>query len=190
MAARDRRFSFRNDSEFKDADRYAKEFTPKDGVDYEWVTEYAKEHYGRIDKGVDNLEQKADSIINYLGAYTGLLSLASIYSVSAVHWSVAVSALPTFVLSVAAMKEAASARSPIDKPIPPDVLNAIEFAEAYGSDAQATFIPRFGAASKGMKAVNGEKARLVNNATKLMILAFAALALPIIAAAVHSYLAS
>lgn len=179
-------FDYENDKGFQQADKYAKKFTPKDDVDYTWVWEYAREDYVRLVEAKDRIEKKADAIINYFGAFGGLLVIIFVYASQAAHWSIALAVLPTLFCCVAAMKQAIAARAPLTVPTPPEIRNAIGFAEEYGELAQATFIPRFAAASKGMEAVNRDKARLVNSANALLIWAMALLSLPLFAGIIYA----
>ena len=182
------KFDYEDDGEFKSADEYAKDFEPQDGVDYEWVFDYAQDCYQRVVDAKDRIEKKADAIVNYFGAFGGLLMLVFVYTAQAAHWSVALAILPTLTFCVIAMREAICARAPMTVPAPPEVRNAIDFANAYGDNAKATFVPRFAAAAIGMEAVNNEKSRLVNSASRYLLWAMGLLSLPLLAEIVQSVL--
>lgn len=61
--------------------QFAKEFNPVSGVNYDWLLEQTKNYYWTIDKDSENIDAKANSLISYYGAGTGLLVVASTIAV-------------------------------------------------------------------------------------------------------------
>jgi hypothetical protein len=59
----------------KRAVEFMHESTAKDGVEYKWVWEYAKELWELRSKVFNVLDDKADGIIKYLGGGTGLFAI-------------------------------------------------------------------------------------------------------------------
>jgi len=174
-----RPFDYREDDEYKEALKYAQSFEPQEEVDYGWVFPYGEAFYDTLARRADALDEKADSIIKYLGAFSGLAALIGGYIANAGRWWEALSVLPMFALSLFAIWKAAQSRNPIIVPMPPPIKNAIEYAEAYGDKAMATFTPQLWAASAGMRAVTQVKAYLVRSASVGFFWAVVCLLIPL-----------
>src|SRR5665213_1138224 len=99
-------------AEFIEAIGNARTYKPKVGTDYLWVATHASEEYQRLESILDALDDKADGLIKYLGAGSGLLSLAFSPALSNGNWITALQACPTLILLVAAIFFAAQARTP------------------------------------------------------------------------------
>src|SRR5438093_6944908 len=66
---------FHQHADYTAATEFRKNFTPLEGDehDYDWVTDFAKFSYEKIHDGFDKLDEKADSIIRYLGGGSALV---------------------------------------------------------------------------------------------------------------------
>jgi hypothetical protein len=71
-AIRDRVASLPEAEEYRE---FARRFTPIAGVDYEWFLSQSVKEFEMTDKRAGELDSKADSLIGYLGAAEGVLSL-------------------------------------------------------------------------------------------------------------------
>ncbi len=152
-------------SEFQDVERFGKEYTPKDNVDYSWVQRHAEEEFRRVEARVDTIDSKADSLVKYLGAGSGFLALAS---TKAPPWQI----IPALFLFLAALIFVMRALSPQAHPIPPQTRTALDFAEAYGKEeAIASFAAKFAAASTAMGIAATMKAHRVRVGFWLFLLA-------------------
>lgn len=68
----------RSDPDYQVAHDFKDSYEPSDGVDYKWVSTYARETYDRFEQANQNLDAKAESIIKLLGGGTGLVTLGAI----------------------------------------------------------------------------------------------------------------
>ena len=182
MKPRKQPFDYREDDEYKQALEFAQGFEPQDGVDYAWVSDYGYKDYVHVSETTNILDEKADGVIKYLGAFSGIATIVATYGAMAVDWKVGVCIIPALVLSIMAISQAAKARTPMGMPAPPPTNKAIEYAEAYGVAAEAKFAPQIWAASEGMAAVNDEKSGLVRRSMRLFVWAVVAVTLPLLAA--------
>ena len=146
------------------------------------MSAYARENYQRLASIADDLDDKADGIIKYLGAFSGIAAIVGAYGAVAVDWRIAVSALPPVALAVIATCVAVRARIPMGVPAPPAGGYAILYAETFGGAAETAFMPQVVAAGRGMAAVVDEKRRLVRVATALFVWALVCLIIPLLTA--------
>ena len=173
-------FDFGIDADYIAAQEKAHSFEPIDGVDYQWVFEYAKQSYDHTYGVSGHLDDKADSIIKYLGAFSGLSAFLAAYIATSTTWEVALSVIPAFCLSISAIVIAARARRVLDQAAPPSIEAAMDYAEAYEEKASATFVPQIWAATVAMEAICNTKGRLIDRATNIFLWAAIALALPLV----------
>ena len=155
---------YHNHPSYLDAEEFKKAFEPKDGCDYKWAIEYAKESYQRLDHTFRYLDEKADAIIKYLGGGTAVVTVAALATVN--HYSawLPILLLPSLVFALAAIALANSARRPRYHPGPPPVTDAINYAEAYSDKAEATFLGLWHQCCEGLDLVNTVKAKRVDRA--------------------------
>lgn len=164
---------------------FRESFEPKEGVDYEWVEDRAKEQYEEMHKAFDDLDAKATSIINYLSSGAGLFTLGSLAGVAAakVPTTVIWCALPSMCFAVAAIVAALLARWPrrIFRPPAPDQM--VKLAEHYPNDtkrARALMLPQWQWVTALLRAAVEDKAWYVGWSVILMGAAVAFLLLPLL----------
>jgi hypothetical protein len=68
---------------YEAAKRFRDNPDPKDGVNYSWVSEYAKALWEYRNGVFDKLDEKSESIIKYLGGGTGLFTLGVLAKIDA-----------------------------------------------------------------------------------------------------------
>ena len=163
---RDCTTDYHNHPPYLDAENFKQSFEPKDGCDYKWAIEYAKERYQRLDQTFRYLDEKADAVIKYLGGGTAVVTVAALATVN--HYSawLPILLLPSLGCALAAIAFANSARRPRLHPSPPPVTDAIDFAEAYSNKAEATFLGLWHVCCEGLDFVNTHKARQVDRASR------------------------
>jgi hypothetical protein len=174
------------DSAHQDALRFMQDFEAKDGVDYEWVSDYANGLWDHRVKIYSTLDDKADAIIRYLGGGTGLFALGVLAKVEPanaylVYWS-----MPAVLSALVSLFFAARVKIPSFAPSAPTVKQAIvEFADADATPkkAKAEFLGHLHLACEDMKLVCNRKAAWLEWATRLYIAALFLLAMPLAVAA-------
>ena len=114
---------------------YRKEFQPQDDVDYSHAVEYAHKLLERLDNTDKALDEKADSIIKYLGGGTSLVAVGAIFSVKTDTWVgclfglfVMACLLPALYFSYWAVRYAIKCRRPQFSSLVPDVKYAVEIS--------------------------------------------------------------
>jgi hypothetical protein len=65
------------DSAYREAVQFAQDYEPTEGTNYDWVFQQALEQYARMEQRVDKIEEKADRMVKYLGAATGVIALVA-----------------------------------------------------------------------------------------------------------------
>jgi len=166
------------------ARQFAREFVPREGVDYTWVEQYAREQYVAFRSVWDVLDNKATTIITTLTSATGLFTLGTIavvttakVPVDVVEW-----ALPTILAAIAAIILAAWSRRPVDIFPPPDPEQMVRMAHDFpgGCEGRALMIPQWFWLTELLRGPLAAKARYVAWATWLMIASLVGLLLPLI----------
>ncbi len=177
-ARRDQAIDYQNHPSYMDAETFKQNFEPKDGCDYKWAIEYAKESYQRLDQTFRYLDEKADAIIKYLGGGTAVVTVAALATVN--HYSawLPILLLPSLGCALAAIALANSARRPRTHPSPPPVTEAVNYAEAYSDKAEATFLGLWHQCCEGLDVVNAIKAKRVDCAGRCYWWALFCLLLP------------
>ncbi len=167
-------------------EQWQREFSPKDGVDYKWVEEYAKQQFDALKKMFDDLDGKATAIINYLTSGAGLFTLgtlAALFSAKVASWAI-VCAIPSVLCAIIAVGLAAWTRKPrnVFTPPPPDQM--VDMAEHFSSDeterGRALMIPIWYLCSTLLRQEIALKGKYLNLATWLMIATVASLLIPLI----------
>lgn len=152
--------------------RFAQDHEPKDDVAYDWVYAHATDEYKRNADGLRLLDDKADSLIRYLGAGTGVIALAFSRVLSDGGLSAAIHIFPALIALVTAVIYAARARSPEKLPTPLTTRSAFRYAEAYSEKkAMASFAAMTGASSYGLSLASTEKSRLIRWSFRLFVFA-------------------
>ena len=172
--------------DYENAIKFKDTIDPKDGIDYEWVLEYAKYQFDRADRLYKELDDKANDIIKYLGGGTGLFTLAAIFNTTPQRLSVILASIPAFLLALVAVALAARARQPNPAREPPSIKGAYGFAEHFKNAklAQAGFIGQWHATCEGMHLAIKAKGERVQHATRFYVWAIVSLAIPIVVAIV------
>lgn len=170
------------DEDCRKARRFAGRFKPKEGEDYTWSYEYAEGAYSRLADTMDALDAKADSIVNYVGAFSGFAVIALAYEAVTVDWTLGIAVFPTFICAVVAIAMAAKARRPAAIPQPPSVEDALRFVHVHGSESKARFIPQFHVATQAMRVVASAKGALVRSASHFFVWSVVLLVVPLFAA--------
>lgn len=160
------------DPRYQEAVTFAQTYEPNSGIEYDWVADHALEEYKRLEGTVEVIESKADSLIRYLGAGSGLIALAFAYSVPDRGWLGIIQIFPALFALLVAIFYAARARTPEKLPMPLHTKSAFKYADAYSATvARASFAAMTGAAAFGLALAATEKARLVRWAFRLFIFA-------------------
>lgn len=168
------------DSGFASALSAARAYTPKTGTDYTWVAEHAIREYERLELMFSSLDEKADGLIKYLAAGSGLLSLVFIQTLRSGNWVSALQVCPTLLLLVAAIVFAARARTPVKTPLIPLTKDALAYADSYPREvAMANFAAMTGVSSVALTLVIAEKAKLVRSSFRMLVFSIAWLALAV-----------
>lgn len=177
-----------------DAVHFKNTFEPQDGVDYGWVGEYAKAQYAHYAAIFKDLDDKANSIVGYLGGGTSLLTLGTLTAVASGQISpwIIVFALPSIGLALASLFFAALARQANWIVSLPTVQAACCYSEyaKFAGKGQAAFLGQWHLCITLMRPVVARKAFQVNVATWLFFSTVATLSLPLIVVLVRRWMGS
>jgi hypothetical protein len=180
------------DERYQEACERARKFTPKEEVDYQWAAAYALRAYEWYSHAVDQLDQKADNLIGYLGGGVGLLSLAT--AVLSLDRSRVLGLLlaPSIFLALWAVRLAAKARAPALLPFPPLPEDAIEYAEFFKTEqgASGPFAALIHSATVACLVALDAKGDRIRSATRRFTWAVSLLVLPVLGALLLPYLGS
>ena len=147
--------------EYLDAQRFAESYAPRAGNDYGWVLNHALEEYEMVSARVDTLDTKAASLIGYLGAGSGLISLALVYGLGSKEVAVLWASLPTLLLFLDAILSVIVTRAPAKMPSLPHAKDAFECQDTNGGGAEAKFAARIWLSTVALSLAAREKGRLV-----------------------------
>ena len=161
----------RKSKQYKEAVQFANSYEPKKGKDYGWVLKHAVKDFECSDDRLNLLDEKADSLIGYLGAGSSLIALALGYGASTTTKIVVAATLPALPFLLAATIYAILARSPGALPALPTAYDAIKCNDAYEGEAEARFAAMVSASSAASMIATKEKARLVRRSFILFGLA-------------------
>jgi hypothetical protein len=125
---------------YRQAVSFRQTFTAKEGIEYGWVCEYAKQSHDILQDVFKSLDEKADSIIRHLTGGTGLFALGAIGLISRENAPIALAALPSLACALKAVSLAISARAPSRAALPPPVEGAVKYAESFGENAENAFL--------------------------------------------------
>ena len=130
--------------EYRAALDFFKQFEKKPDVKYDWVLAYAKDLHERCGNTDKLLDDKADSIIKYLGGGSALLIFGALMSIKPekpetclLGLVALVSLIPSLLFAVLAMRAALRVRRPQSAATPPSVTKAIHLAESYATSEEA-----------------------------------------------------
>lgn len=130
--------NYQDQKAYQDAVEYLKKFEEKEGVEYGPVIEYAREVTEKLEHADKLLDEKADSIVKYLGGGTAVVTFGALVSLKAestvaclVGMAALVCLIPSFIYSVRAVRAAVSSRRPRNVASLPATEYAIKIAEHY-----------------------------------------------------------
>jgi hypothetical protein len=169
-----------SEAEYQSAVDFRKTFQPKTDRDYAWVIEFAKDSYKELDETFTYLDEKADSIIKYMGGGTAVIAIGSLITINQIRPWFLFFLLPSFGYALRSIYLAVQARRPTTRPNPTKVTTAIEFAEAYEKEAEPTFLGVWHECCEGLAIVNKEKSKKVDRAHRDYYRALFCLLLPLI----------
>jgi hypothetical protein len=118
------------------AAKFSDGYEPKAGRDYKWVLDYSIKEYEQASLRVESLDSKADTLIGYLGAGSGLVSIGLAYGLGNGRVRVLIAAVPVLLLLLGAILLALMARVPSKFPTLPYAKYALEQMET-GTDQRA-----------------------------------------------------
>jgi hypothetical protein len=173
-----------NDSAYKQALEFMKYVGPKQGAEYGWVFDYAKILWEYRNRVFVSLDEKADSIIKYLGGGTGLFALGVLAKVDGSNWYIAVAAMPAVACALLAILFAILARRPSAFPGLSTVETAKDYADAEESSsaALAGFLGQWNLACEAVRLICQRKASRVEVAAWFTYAALVLLAIPLLVA--------
>lgn len=161
---------------------FKRTFKPADGVDYRWIIDHAKAQFDLHSDDFKDLDDKANSIVVYVGSGTGLLTAGSIAAISSGTLSliVAVCLLPSLCFALAALALAVIARRPSSIVAPPGVDSAVRYAEYFGDRGEAAFIGQIFLAAEIVRRAAAKKAKQVYYASNWFAWAVGFLVIPFV----------
>lgn len=166
-----------DDPAYQKAHEFKDTYSPKEGVNYDWIQDYARLIYDRFNQADELLDAKAESIIKLLGGGTGLLTLGAILNLSKLGLPAGIGLGISLLLALVAIAIAAWARVPRQTFLPPSVAWALKYADSYGDAAPSKFLAQWHLACEGIRLAVRVKARGVKVATGFAFAALVALTL-------------
>jgi hypothetical protein len=154
---------------------------------YTWTADYARQLWDGGVKIFSTIDEKADSIIKYLGGGTGIFALGIIAKIDSHNYYLAWLCAPSILCSLLAIYLAICARRPRGVPSLPPISQAFKFAEDYQNptSAQRAFLGHWNLACIDMDLVCTRKAHLLEVAMKFYFAALGFLILPLLVAAAY-----
>jgi len=139
---------------------FSDKYEPHPNRDYKWVLDYAVKEYEMASLRAEYLEGKADSLIGYLGAASGLISIGLAYGIGDHKGKVLVAAIPALLLLLSGIVLALTSRVPSKSPSPPHCKDALEYMQ---KDELATgkFAAYIWVCTRSLALATREKAKLV-----------------------------
>jgi hypothetical protein len=147
-----------NTPECEEYREFARTFTPAPDADYQWFLSHATKEFELADDRMKELDSKADSLIRYLGAAEGILSLAFLRVADTKDASLLWVSIPTMLAFLAAILLASTSRSPALHPVFPATA---DFLLRYPNGHFAKYAARIAATTQIARRALREKAALV-----------------------------
>jgi hypothetical protein len=167
------------------ARKWAAEFRPKTGVDYDWVYQLAVARFQRLKDANKNLDDKAASIATAIGGGTGIFTLGSIAALTSgtVNPWVVGFALISVILAVGALCVSIGVRKTKGFPNSPEITYAAQCVQELSDQGnpKAALIGAWHVACEETTPILDKKADRLDLAFRLFAWAIAALILPIAA---------
>jgi membrane protein required for beta-lactamase induction len=155
--------------EYAAALSFAQTYAPKSGTDYGWVVEHAEREYARLENIAEDLDNKADSLVRYLGVLVTAISVSFTYLLKFGDEKVFYG-LPSLLLMLGSIVCAVRARMPERQALPMETKTAFAYADAYSNDyAKASSAAMTWAASTWIRLVNEKKGALIQWAFRLFV---------------------
>jgi hypothetical protein len=179
--------------DYQQALEYYRAFKKQDEVDYSVVIAYARELHEKYDKTDKVLDEKADSIIKYLGGGSALVTFGALVSIKAENpWScilggvALVCLLPALACAINAVRHAIHVRRPRSAATLPHVKFAVEMAEynKKKEDIELNLWLIFYPICEAAHHRNVQKAKRVEKAHKAYVWAMGFLIIPVVAIAI------
>ena len=154
------------------------------GVKYEWAVKHARDQYAQAETAFKAVDEKAASILGYLGTATGVFAAGVIAKLAdgQIDPRIALAATPSFILAGLALVFVALARRPFDCAYPPTACDAADRANWYGPDgteAEASMIGAWHLATALVQHATDKKTRWFASATWMLVSTVAGLVLPL-----------
>jgi hypothetical protein len=142
--------------------KFSDTYQPSSTKDYKWVLDYSIKEYEMASLRVESLDGKADTLIGYLGAGSGLISFGLAYGLGEHNVHVLIAAIPALFLILAAVLLALVARIPARFPALPYAEAALRQVESEdGQRAIGKFAANVWVSTKSIALSAREKARFV-----------------------------
>ncbi len=173
--------------EFQKANEFARHVVAVEGKEYEWVWDYAKDLVARKLDFFKMLDDKADTIIRYLGGGAGIFALGVLAKIDSTNWHIALMAIPALLASVVAVFFAIRCRVPSQGSGSTSIQTAKEVFADQSIDAmhaKAAFLGQFHLTATVLEIASRHKSRCIIVASWCYFAAIALLILPIITAVV------
>lgn len=162
-------------------------FQPKPNVDYEWVKRLAVDQFSTSFADYKALDEKASSIITWIGGGTALMVIGTITSMTKNEMTPLVAGLIGIpvVLAIAAVLFALLARYGRGLYLPPAVKTAVEYAELFGTEGETLAMGEWHLCGMLMDRNIRVRSISINRALLLGSIAVASLLLPMAVAVVQ-----
>ena len=169
-----------NRAKYEEAKRFRQEFMPEENLDYDWVFEYAKEKYDKMLKNLEQLDDKADALIKYLGGGTAFVAFGAIVGAGRGNALAILLMAPSVMLALWAIAYAIRPRLPTPTPVPPKVDEAVSYAEAFRDRGKYYFIGQWHETCQLLGSIITAKAARIIIASKYYYRALLFLLLPVL----------
>jgi len=153
-----------NNPSYRSAVKFSDDYEPKADRDYKWALDYSIKEYEQASLRVETLDSKADTLIGYLGAGSGLVSIGLAYGLGQGKAKVLIAAIPALLLLLVAIVLALVARIPSKFPSLPYAKDALEMKTDTDQGAIGKFAAAVWVSSRSISLSAREKARLVRMA--------------------------
>jgi hypothetical protein len=165
--------------EYKKAQAFRLTFAPGEG-DYAWLIDYAKARYEAMNRIFQTLDEKADSLIKYLGGGTALVTFGTLAGVNFFNAWLPFALLPSVVCAVVAVSWAISARTPTPVPNMPSVPSIQGYQPYFKERAEAALVSSWEECAVSLELINQTKAKKVTRAGRWYFWSLAFLLIPLV----------
>lgn len=161
----------KNDLEYKRMAKFAESFNFSNIEEADWILDYAQKRFELARKYVEYLDEKAESLIKYLGlgtAFFGLIfGLFKSKFVTLTKYAIIIG----IILWIISVLIAIAVRTPWDMPYPPSVKRVFEYIkkEKESQKAKARLALNYGYSVVGQKIIGRFKARYLQISYYLLV---------------------